>query len=222
MELDELKKVWATHGATLERCLAIDERLLREVLLGKVRSALRPHLLWRAAEIVLALAGLMFAAPLLVANVAVPRYLLAVGSLLVYLVVFVANGVRSLHAAARLDLGAPVTEMQRELQQLRLAEFRALEWAVCGGVVVWLPAALVAFEVVTGVPALVRVDLAWLLGNLVFGAVVLAAARWWSRRHVRGETLGPRARRLVDAVSGRGLQAAARQLEELARFERQS
>lgn len=221
MQLDDLQKVWTAHGAALERSLAIDERLLRELLLGKVQRAMRPHLLWRAFEVALALAFVVLAAPLLVANLESPRYLLAIGALLVYLVVFVANGVRSLHAGARLDLGAPVTEMQRDLRQLQFAEFRALEWALFGGVVVWLPALLALFEAVTGVPALARVDLAWLLGNLAFGAVVLAAGRWWSRRFVRAEALRPWARRLVDAVSGRGLQTAARQLDELARFERQ-
>ncbi len=221
MQLDELKQIWAAHGAALERSVAIDERLLRELLLGKVRRSLRPFLVWRAVEVALAFGGVLLAAPLLVANLTAPRYLLAVGALLVYLVVFAANGVRLLDLGARLDLTGPVTGMQRHLQRLRFAEFRALEWALFGGVVVWLPALLVLFEVSTGVPALARVDLAWLLGNLGFGAVVLGVGRWWSRRFVRAEALRPWARRLVDAVSGRGLQAAAQQLDELAKFERQ-
>ncbi len=38
-DLDDLKRVWAEHGAVLERSLAINERLLRETMLRKVRFA---------------------------------------------------------------------------------------------------------------------------------------------------------------------------------------
>ena len=110
--------------------------------------------------------------------------------------------------------------MQRDLRQLQFAEFRALEWALFGGVVVWLPALLALFEAVTGVAALGRVDLAWLVANLAFGVVVLVAGTALSRRYVEHPTAGPRARRFLDAVSGRALRRAADQLAELARFER--
>jgi hypothetical protein len=52
MQLDDLKAGWAAHTALLERSLAIDERLLREVMLRKVRISLAPYVLVRALEVV--------------------------------------------------------------------------------------------------------------------------------------------------------------------------
>ena len=122
---------------------------------------------------------------------------------------------------SRLDYGGPVTAIQRDIEHVRLVEYRTLKWAVLGGVVFWLPAALVLFEELTGVDALGRADLAWLAANLLFGLVVLAAGHALSKRYVERTDLGPWARRLADAISGRALKAAAAHLTELGRFERE-
>lgn len=221
MQLDDLKQAWAAHGALLERSLAIDERLLREVLLRKVRFALAPYVLGRALEVTLCLAALFIVMPVLAAHVAEPRYFVVGGALAVFTVGIAALSAYLLVNVLQLDFGGPVTEIQRALERIGLAEYRATKWAVLGGVVVWLPAALVLFEAVTGLAPLARVDLAFLAGNLVVGLAVLALGLALSRRYVEHPALGPRARRLVEALSGRALRSAAGHLAELARFERE-
>jgi len=220
MELDDLKAAWAAHGAALERSVAISERLLREALLGKVRSALAPYVAWRVLEIVLGAAALVLAGSVLAAHAGEPRYLLAGGATLAVLAGVTALNARLLALSVGLDYGGPVTAIQRAVERARLAEYRATKWAVLGGVVIWLPAALLLFEAVTGVPAIGLVDPAWLVANLALGAAVLALGLALSRRYVERPGLGPRARRIVDALSGRSLRAATRHLADLSRFER--
>lgn len=220
MQLDDLKEAWAAHGAALERSLAINERLLRETMLGKVRSTLAPYLLWRALEVALGVAGLLLVGPVVAAHVGEPRYVVAGGALLGFIAGITALSAYLLIQSAQLDYDGPVTAIQRAIEAIKLAEYRATKWAVLGGVVIWLPALLVLFEAVTGVAALARVDLAWLAGNLGFGIVVLVLGQAWSKRYVERPELGPRARRLVDALSGRSLRAVAGHLADLARFER--
>lgn len=221
MELDDLKATWAAHGALLEKSLAIDERLLRELMLRKVRLALAPYVLWRALEVVVGIATLAVALPIFFAHFAEPRYLFAAGALVVFTLVITARSATLLVHALGLDLGGAVTAIQRDVERIRLVEYRTLKWAVLGGVVIWLPAALVAFEAMSGVDALARVDLAWLVSNLIFGLVVLALGQRWSKRHVERPDLKPWARRLMEALSGRGLRSAAGHLAELSNFERE-
>jgi len=114
----------------------------------------------------------------------------------------------------------PVTAIQRAVERIKLVEYRATKWALLGGVVIWLPAVLILFEAVTGVAALARVDLGWLIANLGFGLAVLGLGQAWSKRYVERSDLGPRARRLVDAISGRSLRSVAMHLAELSTFER--
>ncbi len=220
MQLDDLKEAWAAHGAALERSLAINERLFRETMLGKVRSTLAPYLLWRALEVVLGVAGLLLVGPVLAAHLDEPRYVVAGGALLGYVAGITALSAYLLIESARLDYEGPVTAIQRAIERIQLAEYRAMKWAVLGGVVIWLPAALVLFEAVIGVAALARAALGWLVANLGFGLVVLVLGQRWSKRHVERPDLGPRARRLVGALSGHSLRAVTRHLADLARFER--
>ncbi len=222
MQFDDLKEAWAAHGTMLERSPAIDQRLLREVLLRKVRFALAPYVLWRALEVALGITMLIVVMSVLAAHVTEPRYAIVGGALAVLTGVLTALCAYLLVNSLKVDYGGPVMEIQREVEHIRLAEYRALKWAVLGGVIAWLPAALVLFEALTGVDAPARIDLAWLIANLVLGLAFLAAlGHLLSRTYVERPDLGPRARRLVDALSGRALRSAAGHLAELARFERE-
>jgi hypothetical protein len=220
MEFDDLKNAWAAHGAILERSLAIDERLLREVLLRKVRVAMAPHVIWRALEVVFGITSLVLVMPVLVAHLGEPRYMLVGGALGVFTVGMTALCAYLLFKSLMIDYAGAVTTIQRDLEHIRIAEYRVLKWAVLGGVVAWLPAALTLFEAWTGVDALARVEPAWLVSNLVFGLVLLLFAHVLSRRYVEPSDRGPGAHRLMEALSGRALRLAATHLDELARFER--
>ena len=209
-------------GAALERSLAINERLLREVMLGKVRSRLRPYILSRAVEVALGALGLVLAAPVVAAHAAEPRYLVGGGALLAYLAAITAMCLHLLAQSAQLDTGGPVAAIQRAIQRAQLTEYRTIKWALLGGVVAWLPAALIWFEALTGVPALALVELWWLAGNLAFGLAAVALGLAAARRYVERPGLSPRARRIASALSGRALRDAAGHLDELSRFEREA
>ncbi len=221
MQLDDLKEAWAAHGALLERGVAIQERLLREMELRKVRHAMAPYALWRGLEAGLGIALLVVVMPVLAAHIFEPRYLVAGGSVALLAAGIAAVSMYLLVNGLKLDFAGPVMAIQREIERLRLVEYGAMKWAVLGGVVVWLPAALILFEASTGIDALGRANVAWLIMNLVFGLVVLVLGQALSRRYVERPGLGPWARRIMDAVSGKSLRTAARHLAELSKFERE-
>jgi hypothetical protein len=221
MQLDDLKGDWAAHGAMLERSLAINESILRRMVLREARVALAPWFLWRALEIALGIAALLMVVPVLAAHIVEPRYVAVAGTLTVFSVYIMALVAYALVTSLRVDFGGPVTSIQREVERIKLAEYRALKWAVLGGVVFWLPAALVLFEALTGVDALARVNIMWVVANLLFGLVILGIGQALSRKYVERSDLTPWARRIVDAASGRGLRSAADHLAELSRFERE-
>lgn len=220
MELDDLKQAWAAHGAALERSLAINERLLRETMLRKARFALVPYVVWRTLEVALGGVALVLVIRVLVAHLGEPRYLVAAGTLAIFVAGLTVLGAYLLVGSLKLDYGGPITAIQREVERLKLVEYHATKWALLGGVLLWLPAALVLFEAVTGADALAHVDLAWLISNLAFGVGVIGVGQVWSRRNIECSGLGPRVQRILDAASGRSLRAVASHLTELASFQR--
>lgn len=221
MQLDELKEAWAAHGRVLEQSLAIDERLLREVLLRKVRFALAPYVLWMAFEVALGIAVTLAVVPVLAAHITEPRYVVVAGALVVFTLVITAMGAYLMVNSLRLDYDGPVTTIQRDIARIKLVEYHAFKWALLGGVLLWLPALLVPFEALTGVDALARLHLPYLVSNLIVGLVVLAVGQAWSRKYVERSHPSPWAGRLVDALSGRSLRSATGHLAELSSYERE-
>ena len=220
MELDDMKAAWAAHGAALERSLRINERLLREVMVRKARFALLPYVVGRALEVVLGGAALVLVVRVLAAHLGEARYVVVAGALALLIAAITALCAYLLVGALTLDHGGAVTAMQRHVERLKLVEYHAFKWVLLGGVLMWLPALLVLLEVLSGFDALARVNLRWLVSNLAFGAAVLVVGQLWSRHNVERPGRGPRAQRIVDALSGRGLRTAAAHLAELASFER--
>lgn len=219
MELDDLKGVWAVQGAALERSVAINERLLREVLLGKARAALAPYVLWRAGEVVIGIAVFTAVMSVLIARAADPLHVIVAGALSALTGWITVLCAYLLVSSLTLDYGNPAIELQRDLERLKVVEFRAFSWALLGGVAAWLPLGLVLVEALSGVDALARVDRAWLIGNIVVGLVTLGGGRTLVRRYVERPDADPRGGRIVDALSGRALRRATAHLAELARFE---
>jgi hypothetical protein len=217
-DLDDLKQVWAAHGAVLERSLAINERLLRETMLRKVRFAQAPYVVWRVLEVVFGIVMLLAVMPVLVRHLGELRYLAVAGPFAVFVIALTAMCTRLLVATLRLDYGGSVASLQRDIAQLKLAEVRTFKWALLGGIVGWLPALLLAFEGVTGIEGLARVDLGFLIANITFGLGVLAIGMWWSRKYVERA----KSSRLIDALSGRSLRVMEGHLAELAAFEREA
>lgn len=222
MQLDDMKGAWAAHGAMLERSLAIDEKLLRETMLRKVRVALRPYALCRALEVALGIAVTLAVAPVLVAHAGELRYLVVGGALLLFTVGITALSAYLLVNVLQLDQSGPVTRLQRDVERIKLVEYLSLKWALLGGILLWLPALLLPFEALTGVDALARVDLLYLSLNLLVGLVVLGIGLVLSKKYVERADAKPWARRLLDALSGRGLRTAAGHLAELSKFEREA
>src|SRR5690606_31411238 len=93
----------------------------------------------------------------LIAHLEEARYLMMAGSVLAFSVFMSGRTVYLLVQASRLDASADVADMQRAIERLKLIEFRVFKWALLGGIVLWLPTALVLFEALIGVHALARV-----------------------------------------------------------------
>jgi len=220
MQIDDLKQLWTAHGANLERSLAINERLLREALLRNVRSAFIPFQVWRTLEVVIGIAIIVASTAVLADHVNDPLYMIVAGGLAVLTAGVTGLCAYGLVKSCRVDYAASVTTLQRNIEQIRLADFRAFKWALLLGIVAWLPVALILFEALTGFDALARVGLAWLSANVIFGLICLGVGQAFSRRYLERADLRPWARTLLEALSDRSVQSATEHLTELASFER--
>jgi hypothetical protein len=216
MQLDDLQSTWAKHGERLERVLSLNEQVMRQLTVRKVRWSLTPYLLWRSIEIVFAIGVVAAASIVLARHVDEARYLAVTPVVMLFAIFMIAKTGNLMTRAVRLDTSAEVAAMQLAIEQMRRLEFHCFKWALLGGTVLWLPTALLLFEAAFGVAALARVHFAWLACNMVFGLLVLAIGQTLAKKHVERSNLTPAMRRLVDMISGKQLAAVSRHLDELA------
>jgi hypothetical protein len=124
MELDDFKSAWAT----LERSLAINERLLREVMLRKVRFWQVPFVIARALEVIVFGAMLVATLSVMSWHGLDARYLVVGGGLAVYLGGLTGMCAFQMVTMLRLDYGAPITALQRDTERIKLSEVWAFGW----------------------------------------------------------------------------------------------
>jgi len=221
MQLDDMKAAWATQGAQIDRLLDVNEQLLRDVTMRKVRSSLIPYLLWRAVEVAVGAAMTVLSGMVLSRHIEDVLYVTIVGAMFLFAVFMTATTLRLMVRALYLDHGEQVSDMQHAVAKLKLAEFHTLKWALLGGVVLWLPAILVLIEALVGADVLSQVPLAWLLANVAFGLAVLVLGQYLAKKYVDTKERAPWQQRFLDYASGRQLTAIGRHIDELSAFSRE-
>jgi ribonuclease HI len=105
--------------------------------------------------------------------------------------------------ALRLDWGATVVELQRAVARRRFADVGAFKWALLCSVIPWLPLPVMVPDVVAGSRLHERLDAAWLLAEVKFGAVVGFGSHRWSQACVERSGRRRLVERLLDALSSR-------------------
>lgn len=218
MELDDLKSAWQSLDARLERQYVLDRQLLWDHRIEGARRHLRPLWWGQLAQMLFGLACVLLGAscwnmhgdqwPFLLAGITVHVYGVAT---------MIAGGI-TLGLVSRIDYGAPVLEIQKQLAKLR--RFYVGSGAAVGLAwwVLWVPFVM-ALSGLDGTADAGAWRQPWVYWSLGFGVAGLLATLWfhrWARSPER-----PRlARMMEESVTGGSLLRARARLEEIERFER--
>jgi len=221
MELDEMKQAWARMDLRQDGMEALLRRDFRDRRLDKARSTLRWSLWGLALEIAGWLAFVVFVASFWVAHRQV-THLLVIGLLLhAYGIAGIWSSATQLFLLSRIYLfDAPVLVLQRRLAQLR--RFRMVSTLALGlpWWFLWLLLPLVVLTWWSGVDLFAGAA-RWIWANMAVGAVGVGFSLWLARRLAGRPLRSPWLQRVVDDMSGCTLARASRQLDEIARFERE-
>ncbi len=219
MELDDLRTVWAAQDRRLDEALRLNRRLLT-LELDKARSAMQ-RLRWMLG-IELAVGGVILLAlgSFIVAHLSEPRF--SVPALLMHLVVAGVCGSAGWQwvKAGEIHYDAPVAEIQRRLEGLRVVRIRTTQGVLLCGPLLWTLFVIVCLRGL-GVDAYELLGMRYLLANLGFGIAFVLAVVWVCRRFADRLERATWVRSLARDVAGRNLTAALDQLARIAAFERE-
>jgi hypothetical protein len=216
MELDEFKQAWQGLDHRLQQQHALNVQFFRDGRLDTLRRGLRPLVWGQAIQIVVGALGALFFAPIWIAHWREPAVLIAGLAMHLYCIGMIVVGAVVEAQIARIDYGAPVVAIQRQLVNLRKA------YAIAGACVVGLPwwflTAPLLVVLTRGAIMDVAPSVIWIqLGVGVLGLIATAGFYRWSHRPERAE-LG---RKIDNSTVGGSLRRAQAALEDIARFERE-
>jgi serine/threonine-protein kinase len=217
MELDDLKATFQDLNARLDRQNALNLSLLRENRQEKARHGLRP-LAWGQALQMAAGALLVLGSASFWWNHRDVPHLLATGLLFhAYGLALILCGVRMQVLLHRVDFGAPVVEIQKQLARLRRFYVVGGLWIGLPWWLLWMPFMAMVFMGFFGVDMYVNAP--QMVGiNLAVGLTGLLLT-WLFHRWAQGRP--SLARKLSDSLAGTSLTRVQGLLDEISRFERE-
>ncbi len=220
MELDELRTAWTQIEGRLDSAEALVLRDIRERKLDKSRSAIRRVGWGQITQILIWIAVIVVVAPFWIEHRETTHLLVAGLVLHAYGVITICLSVLQVLMIGRIDYSAPVLTIQRQLAQLhrfrvRTTMFLGLPWWV-----LWIPSTMVGAMWLFGID-LYAESPGWIRVSLAVGAAGMLLTVWLARRFADHPPASGTLRRMMDDMAGCSLPRAARQLDELARFERE-
>ena len=217
MEHDDLKAAWQSLEARMARSDALQLAVLRETRLGRARGHLRLFKLGHWLQCVLGLGLIVLGVACWTRNTDIAGLLVAGLALHAFGVINILGATWTLVLAARVDYGAPVLRIQRQLAALLRAY--ALNSAICGlpWWIMWLPV-VIAFAGLGDVPRGPGTP-AWIIWSLAISTAGLAATGLYALRHRRRIVETPVATARACSDGADGIRRSQRVLAEIAEFE---
>lgn len=218
MEHDDLKAAWQSLEARIARSDALQFTVLRETRLGRARGHLRLLKLGHWLQCLLGIGLVALGVACWTHNTGVAGLLIAGLTLHAFGVLNILGAICTLVLAARIDYGAPVLRIQRQLAALLRAY--ALNSTVCGlpWWIMWLPV-VVAVAGLGEVPGGAGTP-AWMVWSLVVSVAGLAATAVLALRHYRRMLAASPAATEHNCSDGAdGIRRSQRLLAEIADFE---
>jgi hypothetical protein len=217
-ELDDLKSTWQTLNRNLERQHALELHRFREHKLDRFRAGFRPLVIGQTIQIICGGLLAMIAGSFWFDHRDAVHLMVYGLSVHLYAMMLIFSAARDLFLIGRIDYGAPVLALQKQIAQLREWHQRAAFWFAVAGCFIWVPLLLMVFyslgaDVWARNPEIVG---AFLLSGLVCLGILLGIVAL-SREPRRAKF----ARHLVDNAAGQSVRRAKSLLDELAQFERE-
>ena len=223
--LDDLKTEWMARDRQLETQLCMNAMMLRDTLLEKHSTTLGSAMRGNVFPILFTIPFLAFFGWFIGRHIAEPAFLLPALLLQIWTVVMLALSIHQRNELRNLDYGRPVLELQRQVEQIKIARLNTFKWAfLTGQLLWWIPFMLVLFKGLLGVnlytvSAFMPTFIAW---NIAFGVAFIPFALWASKQLAGRLGASPRFQQFTDGIAGSEVVVAREFLEKLARFGRES
>ncbi len=221
MELDDLRQRWVAQDRRLDEVLRLNRRLMLTADLDKTKSAMQRLRAVIGLGIAIDVLILVALGSFIGDHLSEPRFVIPALALHLAALGTLISGVVQWMRAAAINYDAPVIEIQRRFESLRVLRIRTTQAELLLAGVLWTPLLIVGMRWGLNLDAYALLGTKYLLANLVFGVVLALGVVWACRRFEARLKRSSLVRSLARDIAGKSLTAAMDQLERLAAFERE-
>ncbi len=216
MELDQLQERWSQLDHKLDRSLATNSAVLRQVGLLGTRRRIDRLAVWPAIDLAFGMGVLLVTGSFLGDHWPEPTLFLPALGLMIASVLFVIDNIRQLASASGVAWDGPIADIQLAVSRLRHARIRQFKWIILLSPLLWFCMMSVGGELIFGVNVIKTFDPAWVVANIAFGVLFVPAGVMIARVLGRRWQSRPFWRNLLDDISGRNLARAQQELKSWA------
>ena len=220
MELNQLQDTWAAYHQKLDQQLHLNQRILREMKLDKVRSRLRGLIINRtiSASVIFLIISALYAFIATHFSLMAPTVSAAV--LIVFFTIILISNMHQIFLVQQIDYAQPVVTIQQQLEEMNQHTLRFLQLFLFSAPC-YLAHIFLGVYLLTGVDFYPQADANWFTFQLLFSGAMLIGVLWFNYEIGRKPPRYRWARKLVENIGGREVVAGMKFLQELKEFEKE-
>ncbi|MCG8352075.1 MAG: hypothetical protein MI924_30280 [Chloroflexales bacterium] len=219
MDLDALKQSWNEYDRKLDASLRLNRKLLRDIGLNKVETALQRKSRSIAVELGVNTVILILLGMFIAEHITELRFLAPALVLHLFAILDTSVLVRQLIMLRSIDYESPVVAIQKQVELVRIQRLKTTKWILILSPLLWTPLLVVSMKGLFEVDAYAVLSMTWLALNLLFGLAFIPLMIWVARRYADRMQRSPVLQGLMNDIAGRNLNAAMHFLHTVTRFE---
>ena len=220
MELEELKQTWAAYHSKVDQQLHLNQRILRETKLDKVRSRLRGLIINRtiSASVIFLIISALYAFMATHFSLTAPTVSAAV--LIVFFTIILISNIHQIALAQRIDYAQSVITIQQQLEEMNRHALCFLQLFLFSAPC-YLAYIFLGVYLLTGVDFYPQADANWFTFQLLFSGAMLIGVLWFNYEIGRKPPRYRWAKKVVENIGGREIVIGMKFLQELKEFEKE-
>ena len=213
MELDQLQERWRQLDHKLDRTLATNSAVLRQIGLQGTRRRINRLAVWPVIDLAFGVGVLLVTGSFLGDHWPEPTLVLPALGLMVASVLFVIDNIRQLASASSVAWDGPIADIQLAVSRFRRARIRQFKWIILLSPLLWFCTLTVGLKLSLDLNVIESFDPGWVVANIAFGLLFVPAGVVIARALGRRWQHHPFWRNLLDDISGRSLATAQKELK---------
>ncbi len=218
MELDQLKDTWAAYHEKLDRQLHLNQRILREMKLDKVRLSMRGLVITQTVGAIIVFLLIVSLNGFIANYFTLSAPTISAAILSGFAIVMLIGIIGQIIIVQTIDYSKSVIEIQHRLEVVKRHNLRYFQITMLSAPF-YMTYIFLGVYLLTGVDFYLHANPDWFVANLLFSGATLVGVLWFNYEIGRKPPRYRWAKKLVENIGGKGVVAGLSFLQELKEFE---